>query len=322
MENAFMSIRCFLLILISLLSGCRHAQQPSPVFIQPVSISTQQIRSLPAFTQIQAQGQLNVRLRTGFKRSQVILHGDPRDVAQVTTQVIDNALILNLGAGYPRFGPVSAEIRSHYLNEFKYSGAGRITGSQIHSGLLDLSIDNAGATTLGGSINLRRLKVAGAGNVTITGASSQGLQLSMSGSPRVSLNGFVNLTQLNVEGDGYLSLYWIKSDWLTIRAQDHAVIQLAGIVNKLDVKLCDFAQFHGRFLRAKRAFVKTLGHSVAEISSIDRQHSLASDASNIYFYNLPEMKTDFMAFDGSVLDMRDWGTYSLQEYTVLNKQLQ
>lgn len=318
-----MLIRCYLLIIISLLvTGCRHRHPPVAVIMQPASIATQQIRNVPDFNQIQAQGQLNVRLRTGFSRPQVILHGDPRDLVQATTQIRNNTLILNLGAGYPRFGVVSAEIRSHFLNAFTYQGAGRITGSQINSGLLDLSINNPGQTTLGGTINLRRLNVSGSGSVTITGVRSQGLQLSMAENPRVSLSGMVNLNDLKVLGDGYLKLYWVKSDWLTIRAQDHAVIELAGVANKLDVRLCAFAQFKGRFLRAKRAFVKTFDRSVAEISSVDRQHSLASGASDIYFYNLPEMKTDFMAFDGSVLDMRDWGTYSLQEYTVLNKQLQ
>lgn len=325
MRKMFMLIRCYSLILISLLlSACHHTRAPEQAvaITQTASILTQQTVRLPGFNQIQAHGRFNVRLRTGFSRSQIILIGDPRDLMQVTTKIIDNTLMINLEEDYPNFSSVSIEIRTQYLNSFQYFGAGRIIANNIKSGLLDLSINNPGKTTFSGSINLRKLKVVGAGDVSISGVRSQGLQVSISGSARVNLNGSVNMSRLNVDGDGYLNLHWVKSDWLSIRANKHSVIELAGVANKLDVKLCDFAQFKGRYLRAKRAFVKTYGHSVADISSVDRQHSLASGSSNIYFYNLPEMKTDFMAFDGSVLDMRDWGTYSLQEYTVFNKQLQ
>ena len=87
----------------------------------------------------------------------------------------------------------------------------------------------------------------------------------------------------------------------------------------MEVELWNHADFNGRYLRASRAFVKTHDNSVAKISAVRRQHTLASDASDIYFYNLPEMRTDFMAYDGAVLDMRDWNLLCEQEYTIYNK---
>ena len=104
--------------------------------------------------------------------------------------------------------------------------------------------------------------------------------------------------------DGRLSLYWVKSRELTIRARGKSFIQLAGVVDKLDVELWGQAHFGGRYLRAMRSFVKTHNQSVAEISAVKRQHTLASDTSDIHFYNIPTMKADFMANNGAVLDMR------------------
>ncbi|MDP1614549.1 MAG: hypothetical protein Q8L68_01995, partial [Methylococcales bacterium] len=56
----------------------------------------------------------------------------------------------------------------------------------------------------------------------------------------------------------------------------------------------------------KESFVKTHDHAIAEVTTLKHQHSLASDASDIYFYKVPKTKADFMAFNGSVLDMHEW----------------
>ena len=80
------------------------------------------------------------------------------------------------------------------------------------------------------------------------------------------------------------------------------------------------SQFKGRYLRAQRSFVKTHDQSVAEISAVNHQSNLATDASDIYYFNIPNTRADFMAFNGSVLDMREWSQYDTEEFTRYNKQ--
>ncbi|KTD46656.1 hypothetical protein Lrub_1578 [Legionella rubrilucens] len=315
--------RFLVLIFIGfLLSGCHRQavateQQPGAV----ATVRSTQVRSVPSFNHVIARGRLNVDLHTGYSKPQVILRGAASDLQQVVTKVQNGQLLIQIGEGYPRCGAVSVEVRGHYLNSFTYQGGGVITGSRLHSGLLDLSIDNPGNTTLGGDIFLRKLDVRGSGNVQISGVHAHYLQLSMRGKPHVQLTGMANLSMVELAGEGWFSMYWIKSDKLKIRAKNKAFMQLAGIANVIDVELWGNAQFKGRYLRANRAFVKTHDRAVAELSAVKRQHTLASDASDIYFYNLPEMRTDFMAYNGAVLDMRDWGYYSIQEYTRYNKSL-
>lgn len=305
-----------------LLAACHHRQVVHHEVVMVPLTPIQAIRALPNFDEVQVEGRINVRLRTGYARSVVILHGDPRDLAQTQTRLVNNRLMVTIGEGFPQFGPVSAEIRTHYLTYFGYKGIGTITGDNLHSGSLVLGIDNHGTTRLGGSIYLRKLTLKGSGTVSLKGIHSRHLSMDISGNPHVTLGGRVNVDRIDIGGNSTLALQWINSDWLHVRARGHASIQVAGIVNKANVRLCDFARYHGRYLRARRSFTKTFDHSVTEINTIDRQHSLATGASDIYFFNLPEMKTDFMALDGSVLDMRDWSKASLQEYTVLNKQFQ
>jgi len=311
-----MLIRPLLLISLAfLLLGCAAKVVPLP----KAANNTQQARPMPAFNQVLVGGRLNVTLRTGYSRPQVILHGDPRDLAQVVTVVKNNTLQVILNHGYPKFGAVSAELRSRYLNSFSYNGRGRITGRHITSTMLDLNITNPERTVIGGNINLRRLEVNGPGYIEITGVKSQNLQLVMFGKAHVQIVGAVNLSTINLDGDGWFGLYWVKSNQLTIRARGNTFIQLAGVSNKLDLELWDRARFNGRYLRVDSTFVKTHGRSVAEILSLDKQHSLSTDASDIYFYNIPEYRADFMAFNGSTLDMRDWNMPLMEEYDQYNK---
>ena len=299
------------------IAGCAR-----PPMIPP-SASHQQVRHMPAFTRVKVDGTINVSLHTGYSRPQVILRGDPRDLVHVTTVVVNGGLLVNLGKGYPNYGPVQAEIRGKFLNSFEYHGRGYITGKRLRSSLLDILIDNDGKTTLGGNITVRKLKVMGGGYTQISGVRSERMQVKLSGKARVQLSGVVNVTSIDVDNGSWLSMYWVKSRVLKVCGRGASFIQLAGITDRLDVELWDKACFKGRYLRANRAFVKTYDKAVAEISAINRQHTLASGGSDILFYNIPEMRTDFMAFDGSVLDMRDLNIRDwrmpLQEYNRYNK---
>ncbi len=275
--------------------------------------------NLSAYHAIDIAGNIDVHLHTGFIHPSMIIKGDSRDLAQLKFTVVNNKLLIKLGKGYPRYGNVMVDIKGRYLNEFRYKGQGQLNGAHLNTSLLDAIIDNKGRTTLTGNLGLRLLDVKGNGYTEIVGVKSPNLVLKISGHSKVKLQGMVNLTSLSIEKDALLSLYWLKSNNLTIRAHDNGYIQLAGIVDKLDVELWDKAHFHGKYLRANRSFVKTHNQSVAEISTLKRQHTLATDNSDIHFYHIPEMDSNFMAYNGAVLDMRDLGWPFIQEYDLYNK---
>lgn len=315
-----LSLICMALMLV----GCarNRVEEPLPVITELAKTSKTQTYKVADFNQLVVKGQINVSLHTGYAKPEVILRGDPRDLIQVVIKEKNNRLLIYIGKGHPRFGAVYADIRGRQLSSFTYKGSGIVTGTRLYSSSLNLYIDNPGKTTLGGNLRLHNLDVKGSGVLVVNGVNASGLVLSMTGSPKVQFTGVAHLTNLNLKGDGSFSMYWIKSDTLKIRAKDNIFLQLAGVANRLDVELWDNSRFKGRYLRADRAFVKTHDHAIAELSAIKRQHTLATDASDIYFYNIPTMKTDFMAYSGAVLDMRDWSVYAMQEYDRYNKQMQ
>lgn len=314
---------CLLIGITFLAAACTHhgVRKPS-VSIQAVpSKRITQYRSVSSFSQIEAQGQINITLHTGYRKPQVILKGDPRDLEQVKLVVSLNTLHLILGKGFPKHGAVHADIQGRYLTRFSFKGRGVVQGSRLHSSSLDLFLANEGSTRLGGSLGLRQLVVSGNGFTDISGINSKNLQIRfLHGSPKVRLSGIANITNLVMKAKSWFSMYWLKSEVLTIRAKEQARIQLAGTVNRLDIELWGHAVFKGRYLRAQRSFVKTHGQSIAEISAVNHQSTLATDASDIYYYNLANTRADFMAYSGSVLDMREWDRMKLRDFDRYNKQ--
>lgn len=309
-------LQCSVIFSFVILSfGCAHySKPPTPVIdTKPVVHHSQQYRQGAAFSRVEVTGKFNVILHTGYAHPRAILRGDSRDLAAVITTVKSGVLHVSLAESYPRYGSVNVEIESQRLNAFEYHGAGTITGNRLNTGLFDLTVDNQGGKTqLHGQIGLRKLVVK-QGYVEITGINTPYLLTKLSGKAVVRLSGNVNLTTLDMENDSRLSLYWVKSKELFIQSHGKSFIQLAGVVDKLHVELWGESRFNGRYLRAARAFIKTHNKSVAEITAVKRQHTLAKDTSDIHFYHIPTIKTDFMANAGAVLDMRDLGVPWIQE---------
>ena len=308
--------------LVFIVLSLTHCTRPQEMHVtSPTMISdSSPVRATEAFTRVLVNGNIDVILYTGDTKPRVILHGDPRNFSDVHTSVHNGLLQVHVGKGYPHFGRVQAEIRTHYLTSFVYHGSGKIMAGNLQSARLDLAINNSGDTALTGKIALRKLLVKGTGRTQISGITpNQKCQINLTGKSRVKLSGVLDVSSLTMSGNSWLSMNWIKSNVLKVRAKGKAFIQMAGIANTLDLALMDKARFNGRYLRSTNVFVKTFGHSVADICALETQHTLASDASNIFFHKLPEMKADFMAWNGSVLDMRDRDLPNSKEYTSYNR---
>ncbi len=310
-----------LISIIFLMSSCAHKPAAPSQPIAKAAAKTQHTPKLAAFNRVDVKGLINVNLHTGYSRPKVILHGDARDLRHVKTTVINGTLYIVLGKGYPDYGSVTADIQGQYLNYFSYEGKGVIKGTQLRSSSLSLCLKNEGSTQLKGQLGIPKLEVHGTGLTKIEGLNSKSMTITTSGKPRLLLHGKANLTQLNLKGNSWLAFYWVNSPSLTVRAHGCSTIQLAGATDRLDVELWGCSKFKGRYLSAKRSFVKTHGTSLAEITTVDKQHTLASDSSDIYYYNIPNMHANFMAFDGSILDMREWPLYALEEYDRYNKHI-
>lgn len=297
----------FICSLLTVLSACSHHQSATPAMLTSKSShSIQKTTPIMHFHKVDVKGQINVNLHTGYKKPSLTLYGDPLDLEHVKIQVLAGRLCIELPKDYPKHGAVTVDIKGQYLNAFSYKGAGLVKGRHLRSSALKLSLDNNGKTILGGQLGIQSLYVSGTGETDLSGISSRSMQIITKGKPNIRLNGKANLTSLTIDGGGTLAFYWLDSPSLTVRAHGCATTHLAGITDRLNVELWGCSKFKGRFLRAKRSFVKTHDVALAEITTLNKQHSLARDGSDIYYYKKPNMQTDFMAYDGAVLDMRKW----------------
>lgn len=294
-----MRIRVFFLLSSLILSSCTHKSMPVPESAK--TMHTRSTLQVADFTQLHVQGVMNVNLHTGYKHPSVHLRGDPRDLKNIVLESKGYALWINMKKA-PLYGPVTADIRTRELTTFRYKGAGLIRGDKLHTRQLNLFLDNHGNARFAGSIGLNTLFVKGSGFTSIDGVTGHNLNIRLKGKPKVRISGIVNVSRISTAGSGWLGLQWVKSPNLLIRSHGAVQMQLAGITDKLDVELWDKAQFKGRYLRARTTFVKTHGHSRAEIATLKRQHTLALDASDIYYVNPPQFEANFMGNNGAVLD--------------------
>lgn len=291
--------------LISPLLGCMHFHHASPQDTPKQA----DLYKLSDFNRVIATGNINLRLHTGARRPWIQLHGDPRDTAVVAWSVKDHIMRINIGKGYPKYGPVEVELGSRHLVSLQYQGEGLITGKRLHSRQLDLSIVNSKQTLLEGQLNLRHLVLGGTGSVHLKGGHSRAVDVALKDNVRVQIVGVSNVQKIEMSDHSWLSVFWLRSQAVRVRLKDHAHAQIAGITRVEFVDLQGHAHFNGRYLRATEAFVKTHDDSEADIAVVNNQHTLASDRSNIYYFALPTYQTDFMAFNGTVLDMKAWEAF-------------
>lgn len=274
---------------------------------------------LDKFSAVDIDGDVDVDLHTGYKDPKMIMKGHVMDLAYLDSYVLNQTLFIRLGKGYPHYGKIKLDIRTKNLNSIKYKGIGNITGTKLHSSLLSININNQGNTKLKGYLGIKSLILDGKGNVDISGVDTKGMSINIRGDARVHLQGMGGITTMHLDNNSWLEMYWVNARDLHIWLRDHAYLKLAGIAIHLYADLCQQARFDGRYLRAKSSFVKTHDKSFAEISTTVKQHTLAQDNSDIFYFELPNMQANFMSHNGSVLDMRDINNPFFEEPTRYNK---
>ena len=280
---------------------------PAPIQIK------EEDREVPPFTAVYIEGPFNVQVHTNKKQKPgVTVRGDIIDLSYIKTHVSKGVLYVRVGGNRGRFGGEqrlrigSADLNINVpgLHGFTYKGHGMITAEKIHASPLDLSIDDDKNSSWSGCIGLRHLVLMGQGHTKITGIYSPNLTIKLKDGPHAMLRGEANLRCLNTEGDGWLNVYWVKGKNIIIRSIGSTRIALAGTVERLDACFSGKTHFNGRYLRAKETFVKTNDEAVAEITTIGDQHTLARGVSDIYYYNRPKRRTDYMTRNAATLDMR------------------
>ena len=260
------------------------------------------------FTHIDVRGELILNIHMGARNPWFSMHGDARDLRNIEWKLKTKTrtLRIRLDGRFPKHGPVTIDIGVKELSGILYHGNGNVTGRRLRSGGMDLDIDNAKNTTtlLEGRMNLQHVSLRGEGTYIINDRGYYPhLHLNVSEKAHVTMKGRMSPQFLEMTGSSFLNLQRVQTKDLRVTMHDQSGARLAGSAQWALIKGDGNSRFDGQYLRTTEAFVKTDDYAIAQIFVTSKQHTLASGHSNIYYYNVPTYQTDFMAKDGSVLNL-------------------
>jgi hypothetical protein len=284
---------------MGLLASCATHKIKKPT--KPAKRITEN-RHLADFSNVSIHGEINTVLKRIRRGSGLTIKGDTRDLEHVKTVVKNDRLYIVVEKTYPKHGALFATVSNVQLNSLQFQGVGSISGKNLRTSNMDIVLKSEGSLKLSGKIGLRKFVSIGKNKVNIKGITSRYLEVAMNGKPDIRLEGFANLREVQFAGEGDLSLLWVNSPDLLVTGNGKAKVHLAGVVRELTLNLYGHAEMDGQYLRVKKAYVKTYGESLARLQPIKVLNALASDKSNIYYYNSPEFKAGYMAENGAVLN--------------------
>lgn len=300
------------MVIVSLLlslTGCSnlsflHERPNQPII--PAKIETR-FYTPDDFTQVDVDGNINLNIHTGARRAWFSIHGDTRDLGEIDWKVKNKTKTLKvyLDGRYPKHGPITMDVGLKQFTGLQYDGDGNVTGRRLRAKQLNIQIKNSKntLTTLEGRMNLQQVVLRGQGRVLLRDTASRRLHVTMFGRVKALILGTAALKTVDMNMHSFLNVKRVRTKILRVKMGEHSFARLAGTVSWMTADLNGNARFNGRKLRATEAFVKTHDSAVARIYVLEKQHTLATDQSNIYYYNTPTYKTDFMGKNGAVLNL-------------------
>jgi hypothetical protein len=274
-------------------------------YLWATPIVSKQFSAQP-FHAIDINGPINIQISSGQARYTMQLLGDQESLRHVYAAVKNGTLYLSLQPNYvlSKDSQLAAKVDLPFLDQLRYTGTGDVNAVNL-SGVLNAIVNGNGTIVLlGKNLNLHNLSVAGESNVHILGIDSNLLNVQDTGSGKVNLGGTMVLQNVLYNGTGPLSIYWVNSSHVNVTGNGQGRIFLAGIANMLDATLSHRTYLDAKYLHARRAFINTHDISRADVWTKCSLSTLATDASNIYYYNDPALSTgSYMGPPGAVIRM-------------------
>lgn len=285
--------------------GCGHNQYVSKLYAHPHAKFIHKISHIPNVSDLHITGSINVRIHPGYHHSKLVLNGYSSVLPNVRIYIKHQTLFIESIDENSHAPDVSVDIYIPKLNKLSFHGRGDLVAHHLNTQYLYLDIDTPNRVDLEGRMNIGYLRAQNKGYIELRGVYSRNMHIYLAGRATAKIVGIIHLAHIDARDSARLELYWVKSHWLYVRERDAAFVELAGITKTLDVHLHDRSVFYGRYLRADNAFVKAQEKSKAEVTTLDNQHTLAENASDVYYYHTPITETNFMTYNGAVLRMFD-----------------
>jgi hypothetical protein len=167
---------------------------------------------------VKVEGVVDLKVRQGSP-AQLILSGDPRWIAKLTTQQSGDTLNVGSdmnGARMQRQGPVRAEMVLPNLREVSSESVGNTEITGFRGDELELSLDGAGSMNVNVHYRLISASLGGVGSMKLTGVNSEGINLDLQGAGYVTLAGRSKWLKAELGGLGGLDAQAFAADSVTL----------------------------------------------------------------------------------------------------------
>ncbi len=145
--------------------------------------------NVPSFTGVGTEGSADVYITVGPKQS-VVVHGEPGDVARITTRMRDGVLIISQKSGShwdisPYHKNLRVNITVPTLDRIAVSGSSDVFATGINIKKMNISVAGSGDVKASGRADESDISVAGSGDVKAADLHVLSTSVSVAGSGNV-----------------------------------------------------------------------------------------------------------------------------------------
>ncbi len=170
--------------------------------------AAEQVRNLPAFTSISNDGVFNLKVDVGPAQA-VKINSEEKDLDQVTTEVVNNELVLSFKNKAKKFKSeegITVLVSVPSLSKLRVRGVGPTEVKHIKTNDFELNYEGVGAVKVEGRVNNLILNAKGVGIVDAKSLKSQIVNVSLNGLGEVSVYASDTLNA-NLNGIGSMTYY-------------------------------------------------------------------------------------------------------------------
>lgn len=181
--------------------------------------SIQETRPLDArVVRVKIDGVVDLRLRQGSPAS-LVLSGDPRWIAQMTTLHSGDTLVISTEMHEMRMGRkngVRADMVLPNLREVSSESVGMTEITGFRGEELELSLDGAGAMNVNADFRIISASLGGVGSMKLVGVNAERITLDLQGAGYVTLAGRSKSLKAELGGLGGLDARQFAADSVTL----------------------------------------------------------------------------------------------------------
>lgn len=285
-----------------------HVDEPPPI-PSPIQKGGKRMK-LRRFTELEVIGPFNVKIRPTGGRQHISIKGPKQTLQHLSAVIQDNRLKLEIDEDAKVFDNAEVLLETDALDYLVMKGDNNLDMRGLNPKNFYVDLATTGNVLIEGKkIGLRKLELDGSANIIFRGVSSKALTIESNRADKVAIEGVARLTKLFYGDKSRISVFWVDSPELQIIGSGVGFVRLAGHVSVLEARTYNHATLDAKYLRASKSFVKSYNASNVHLQTIKEQNVLASNGSNVYYYNPSKLRSGFMSESGNVFDNLAFNRY-------------